>query len=51
MDKHLIMVARKGTRLPFDVNDVPVLFWESFSEFEIALARRIERIASQQGRA
>ncbi|MEO8124081.1 MAG: hypothetical protein ABI633_08535 [Burkholderiales bacterium] len=51
MDKHLIMVARKGTKLPFDVNDVPVLFWESFSEFETALAKRIERIASHQGRA
>lgn len=51
MDKHVIMVARKGTKLPFDVNDVPVLFWESFSEFELALAKRIERIASQQGRA
>jgi hypothetical protein len=51
MDKMLIMVARKGTKLPFDVNDVPVLFWESFAEFEAALAARIERIASQQGRA
>lgn len=51
MDKHLILVARKGTQLPFDVNDVPVLFWDSFSEFEAALAKRIERIATQQGRA
>lgn len=51
MDKHIIMVAKKGTQLPFDVNDVPVLFWESFAEFEAALATRIERIASHQGRA
>ena len=51
MDKHVIMVARKGTKLPFDVNDVPVLFWDSFSEFETTLAKRIEPIASQQGRA
>ncbi len=51
MGKELIMVGRKGTTLPFDVNDVPVLFWESFSEFEASLAKRIERIAGQQGRA
>lgn len=51
MDKEVIMVARKGTQLPFDINDVPVLFWESFSEFEAALARRIENIATHQGRA
>jgi hypothetical protein len=51
MDKELIMVGRKGTALPFDVNDVPVLFWESFSEFEAALAKRIESIAGHQGRA
>lgn len=51
MDKDVIMVARKGTQLPFDVNDVPVLHWESFSEFEVALSKRIGRIAAHQGRA
>jgi hypothetical protein len=42
------MVARKGTALPFDVNDVPVLFWDSFSEFEAALGKRTERTAASQ---
>lgn len=50
MGKEVILVAKKGTQLPFDINDVPVLFWESFSEFEAALAARIGHIASHQGR-
>ena len=51
MGKEVILVAKKGTALPFDVSDVPVLFWESFSEFRQALAKRVEKIASRQGRA
>ena len=51
MNKEIIMVAKKGTTLPFDVNDVPVLFWQSFSEFKQNLARRVQKIATQQGRA
>jgi len=51
MGKDVILVAKKGTVLPFDINDVPVLFWESFSEFRQALAKRVEKIASRQGRA
>lgn len=51
MGKEVIMVAKKGTSLPFDVNDVPVLFWESFTEFRQALSKRVEKIATRQGRA
>jgi hypothetical protein len=51
MSKEVILVARKGTVLPFDINDVPVLFWDSFADFTEALATRIENIATYQGRA
>jgi len=51
MGKEVILVARKGTTLPFDINDVPVLFWDSFADFTEELAKRIENIASYQGRA
>ena len=51
MGKDVILVAKKGTVLPFDITDVPVLFWESFTEFRQALAKRVEKIASRQGRA
>jgi hypothetical protein len=45
MDKALIMVAKHGTNLPFDINDVPVIFWESFSDFEEQLEKVIARLA------
>ncbi len=41
----------KGTDLPFDINDVPVLFWESFADFETELKKRVEQIGKWQGRA
>jgi hypothetical protein len=50
MDKDIIVVAKTGTILPFDVNDVPVIFWESFSEFEEKLAKCIERLAPKRRR-
>ena len=51
MNKDIILTARKGTDLPFDINDVPVLYWDSFSEFKKALAKRVDSIASGQGRS
>jgi hypothetical protein len=45
MEKDLILVAKEGTKLPFDLNDVPVIYWDSFSEFEEKLAKCIERLS------
>ena len=36
--------------LPFDINDFPVIFWDSFSDFEEELERRVSQIGSWQGR-
>jgi hypothetical protein len=49
--KEVILVAKEGTKLPFDINDVPVLFWDSFTEFEEELTKRVEKIGSWQGHA
>jgi len=49
--KEVIIVAKKGTTLPFDINDVPVLFWDSFTEFEEELTKRVEKIGTWQGHA
>ena len=49
--KEMILTAKKGTDLPFDINDVPVLFWESFADFETELKKRVEQIGKWQGRA
>ena len=48
--KEVILVAKKGTVLPFDIQDVPVLFWESFTEFEEELKKLVEKIGTWQGR-
>ena len=48
--KEVILVAQKGSDLPFDINDVPVLFWESFTDFEKEFRKRVEQIGRWQGR-
>lgn len=50
MDKEVILVAKTGTQLPFDINDLPVVFWDSFTEFEEELARTIERLVQRRRR-
>lgn len=47
--KEVILVAKLGTQLPFDINDVPVLFWDSFTVFEAELTKRVESIGAWQG--
>lgn len=49
--KEVIIVAKAGTKLPFDVGDVPVLYWDSFTEFEKELTKRVEKIGTWQGHA
>ena len=50
MDKDVIVVAKTGTTLPFDINDVPVIFWESFTEFQEKLAACIGRLGPRRRR-
>ena len=49
--KEIILIAKAGTVLPFDINDFPVIFWDSFSDFEEALEKRVSQIGAWQGRA
>jgi predicted Rossmann-fold nucleotide-binding protein len=49
--KEVILVARKGTQVPFDITDVPIVFWDSFVEFEKELRKRVEQIGRWQGHA
>lgn len=51
LGKEVILTAKAGTNLPFDIQDVPVLFWDSFTEFEEELKKRVEQIGSWQGRS
>ena len=46
----LIVTAKKGTPLPFDVKDIPVVYWESQKSLKEQLRKRIKAIAAKQGR-
>lgn len=48
--KPCIVTACKGTTLPFDVKDVPTVFWESQRQLKEQLRDRIKAIASAHGR-
>ena len=40
-DKPVIVTARKGTRLPFDVKDIPVIFWENQTGLRNLLSKKV----------
>jgi hypothetical protein len=48
--KRVVVTACKGTELPFDISDIPVIFWEGQKQLKERLRGRIETIASSQGR-
>ena len=45
MGRPVIVSARKGTVLPFDIADIPVLFWSSPDELKEKLKKRVGEIA------
>ena len=46
----VIVTAKKGTSLPFDVKDIPVVFWENQKGLKEQLRKKIKAIATKQGR-
>jgi hypothetical protein len=44
--KKVIVTAKKGTMLPFDISDVPVLFWPNQGELKERLSKAIEALKS-----
>lgn len=50
LGKPNIVTAFKGTALPFDVHDIPVIFWEGQKQLKEQLRPRIETIAATHGR-
>lgn len=46
----VIVTARKGTRLPFDIADIPVLFWSGQEDLKKQLRKRVSGAASVLGR-
>jgi nucleoside 2-deoxyribosyltransferase len=50
MEKPVIVTAFKGTTLPFDVHDIPTIFWESQKQLKELLRHKLGRVAAEQGR-
>jgi hypothetical protein len=46
----VIVTAKKGTSLPFDVKDVPVIFWDGQKSLKDQLRERVSMIATKQGK-
>lgn len=41
LSKPLIVTAKKGIKLPFDVADIPTFYWEGFVDLEAEIEGRI----------
>lgn len=50
LGKPVILTAKKGTALPFDIADIPVIFWDGQEDLKDKLRRRIKHVASRFGR-
>ncbi len=51
--KPIVVTARKDTELPFDVKDMPVLFWDAVNQMQLRskLEKKVREIASIHGRS
>jgi hypothetical protein len=45
LGRSVIVSAKKGTTLPFDIVDIPVLYWSGQEELKERLRRRVKEIA------
>jgi hypothetical protein len=52
LEKPVVTTARRGTEIPFDVKDKPVIFWDigNMVQFREALKEKIRPIAERQGK-
>jgi nucleoside 2-deoxyribosyltransferase len=50
LGKDLIMTAKKGTELPFDVGDIPAIFWEIQEDLKERLRKCLAGFRGRYGR-
>ncbi len=50
LGKPVIVTAKEGVRLEFDIYDVPTIYWKNQKTLREGLAQRLERIAEKFGR-
>jgi len=45
-EKQVVVTARTGTKLPFDIKDIPVIFWDGQEDLKKKLSKRIRATAA-----
>jgi hypothetical protein len=50
LGKEVIVTAKNGTPLPFDIWDVPTIFWEIQDDLKVGLRKRVAGLAGARGR-
>jgi len=50
LGKDVIMTAKKGTELPFDIDDIPTVFWETKKDLKEGLRKYVKGLAGKFGR-
>jgi hypothetical protein len=50
LGKDVILTARRGTELPFDIGDVPTIFWEIQKDLKDGLRTCLEGLRTKYGR-
>lgn len=50
LDKPIVLTARTGTVLPFDLADMPTIFWDNQRQLRQELTLRLQALAAQRGR-
>jgi len=48
-NKPVIVTTRKGTNLPFDAKDIPVIFWENQTGLKNMLSRKVAKPQATHG--
>ena len=51
LGKDVILTARKGTELPFDVDDIPTIFWEIQEDLKEGLRKTLGGLVRKYGRS
>ena len=50
LGKEVIVTAKNGTQLPFDVGDIPTIFWEDQEDLKEGLRKRVGGLVVRYGR-
>ena len=51
LGKNVILTARQGTELPFDVDDIPTIFWEIQEDLKAGLRKCLGGLVGKYGRS